>query len=267
MKLFRRQNNRFDIKPILDDWPKEEKKVTARIFTDKYGQYQIQMRINCGLIQMYLEGRPDGQTIGGCQTFLEYIEQQAIKDGGIEEYQLSQEADVWEELDREMNQFYYRRIALLAIGKDAQEQGNIELAQMCFNRAIQDADYTLHAIAFIRDYCDDEDYAEIHQRAKSFVIWHRVIASAQQAILTDNPDEAIEIIKKGENEIKHIYKERGLTKWLKYDPSIKELYSLEKHIRRKYGITLTLKEQLEQALEEEDYEKAAQIRNKLNKIF
>ncbi len=265
-RLFsRKRDNHLDIKPILDEWDKQEGQVTARIFTDRYGQYQLQMRINCGLIQMYMDGRPDGEAIGGCQSFLEYMEQQVIRDGCVEEYEIREETDVWEELEREMNQFYYRRIALLAVGRDAQCDGDMELAKMCFAKAIRDADYTLNAIEFIKEYCDDEDYVEIHQRTKSFVIWHRTIARAQLSILAGNADEAIELIKEGREQIEMIYIERGLNKWLKYEPAIKELKAFERHIRQKYNIPMTLKEQLEQAIMQEDYERAAEIRNLLDR--
>ncbi len=256
----------LDISPILDSWPKEEKKITARIFTDKYGQDHIQMRVNCGLIQMYLDGRPDGVTVNGCQTFLDYIEQLAIKDGSLAEYEDIHETDVWEELDRETMQFYYRRIALLAAGRDAQKEQNTELAKKCFRRAARDAEYTLRAMEFIQEYSDDEDYIEIHQRAKSFVIWHKVVANAQQKILDENVYDAIEIVKEGKREITDFYKQRGLLKWLKYDPSINELEEFEKHLRKKYNVKLTLKEQLEDAIEKEDYKKASELRNKLNNL-
>jgi len=260
-----RKDIRLDIGQILDGWPKEEKKVTARIFTDKYGQDHLQMRINCGLMQMYLDGRPDGATVNGCQTFLDYIEQLVIKDGSLVEYEGVHETDVWDELDREMTQFYYRRIALLAAGRDAQKEENIELAKKCFRRAARDAEYTLRAMEFIQEYSDDEDYIEIHQRAKSFVVWHRVVANAQQEILDENFDCAIELVKEGRKEITDIYKQRGLSKWLKYDPSISELEEFEKHLRKKYDVKLTLKEQLEEAIAKEDYERAAKLRNKLSK--
>ena len=76
-------------------------------------------------------------------------------------------------------------------------------------------------------------------------------------------DDAIEQIKCCKDEIAKVYNDHGLKKWLKYDPSMAELRDLEQEIRSRYGIKATLREQLDRAVQAEDYERAARIRDQL----
>ena len=54
-----------DIEGILDGWEYEPDGLQVRIITGDDGTEKIQMRIDLGLIQMELDGRPDGQRPDG----------------------------------------------------------------------------------------------------------------------------------------------------------------------------------------------------------
>src|SRR5690606_37042166 len=64
-----------DISRILGDWPHEPGKLNVRIVEDAEGEMWIQVRLDLGLLQMRLDGRPDGQRPNGCESYLEYFEQ------------------------------------------------------------------------------------------------------------------------------------------------------------------------------------------------
>lgn len=226
----------------------------------------LQVRIDCGLLQMQIQGRPDGTRPHGCRTYLEYLEGRphpSIAADGPDEKQREQSRRIWLDLDREMTQFYHRRIGLLAVAREAQRKKNVDLSKRYYRGVFRDANYTLRAMDFIADNCDDEETVDMHERFRPFILWHRTIASTQQRVLDKDFDEAIEQIKHGRSEIAGVYKEHGLGKWLRHDPAITELKALEKKIRRRHGIKATLKEQLQQALSVENYEKAADVRDQL----
>ncbi len=255
-----------DLDEILKRWPLDIKCVTARIVKGYDGHPQLQLRLDCGILQMFLDGRPDGVKPHKCQTFLEYLERQTNEEAGAEadpEETSRAWRRAWPELDREMTQYYHRRLGLLAVARKAQEEKDDELARHCYRRATRDAEYTLHAMDFIRDHSDDEEHIENHERFRPFVLWHWTIAQTQQRIIDKDFDEAIEQVKQGMGNIAKVYEDHGLTKWLKHDPSMAELRILEKEIRSLYGIEATLNEQLQQALASEDYENAAKIRDQL----
>jgi hypothetical protein len=251
-----------DISILLNNWPLDSESVNAKIITGYDDQPQLQLRLDCGILQMYLDGRPDGLRPHKCQTLLEYLERQAGDDLDTEgAYEAPQK--VWNELDREMTQFYHRRLALLTVARQAQDDQDDELARACYRRAARDAEYTLRAMDFIRLHCKDEDNVEVHERFRPFVLWHWTIALTQQRIIDKDFDLAVEQVKQGMGNIAKVYEDHGLTKWLKHDPSMAELRILEKQIRKRYGIQATLHEQLQTALAREDYEHAARIRDEL----
>ncbi len=255
-----------DIANILKDWPLNKKSVNARIIKGYDNQPQLQLRLDCGIMQMYLDGRPDGKKPFKCQTLLEYMERQVAEnkfDSKLDDNVSESRKKYWTELDREMTQFYHRRLGLLTIAHEAQDAKNNELAMNCYQRAARDAEFTLRAMDFIRDQCEDEENVEEHERFRPFVVWHWTVAQTQQRILAQDFDLAIEQVKAGMGTIAQVYEDHGLAKWLKHDPSMAELRQLEKQIRKRYGINATLEEQLQRALANEDYENAASIRDQL----
>ena len=257
-----------DLSAILRNWPATDDAVDARIITGFDNQPMIQLRLHCGVLQMFLDGRPDGTKPHRCQMFLDYLMRRAdalFPDDPEEpdDATLDRQDRAWAELDREITQFYHRRVALLAAARDAQDRHEQELAKSCYERAVRDSDYTLRAMEFVRDYSDDEDHIESHERFRPFVLWHRTVAMTQQEVLDKDFDEAIEHIKIGVGDIAKVYEEHGMSKWLKHDPSVAELRDMERDLRREHGIKFTLQEQLEEAVSREDYERAASIRDKL----
>ena len=49
-----------DISPILDGWAHDPEELQVRIIAGIDGRDKIQMRIDLGVVQVELEGRPDG---------------------------------------------------------------------------------------------------------------------------------------------------------------------------------------------------------------
>ncbi len=66
-----------DIQGILDGWEYEPDGLQVRLITGDDGKNKIQMRIDLGLIQMALDGRPDGQRPDGFASLLDAYEEKA----------------------------------------------------------------------------------------------------------------------------------------------------------------------------------------------
>ena len=60
----------YDISDILQQWHHKPGEVTVRRITSSDGQPRIQMRLDLGLLQMEIEGRPDGHKPHGCESLL-----------------------------------------------------------------------------------------------------------------------------------------------------------------------------------------------------
>lgn len=65
-----------DITRILEGWEFEPNQVSVRIVQGDDGREKIQMRMDLGLLQMEVNGRPDGQRPEGFDSWLEYYQHQ-----------------------------------------------------------------------------------------------------------------------------------------------------------------------------------------------
>jgi hypothetical protein len=156
------------------------------------------------------------------------------------------------EADREFVQFYHRRVGWLALHR--------------FDRALRDADHTLALMDFVARHGGDDDYIISHERLRGLVLFHRTQAAAALALERHRPDEAIEAIQDGLDRLA-----RHLRQWQEEhdddevpDPAlIEQLGHLEDEIRRHFAVEKTLREQLDEAVAREDYERAARLRDQI----
>ncbi len=64
----------FDLTEILEEWPYEPGQINVRVIEGDDGEPKVQMRLDLGLLQMEISGRPDGQRPFNCESLLEYFE-------------------------------------------------------------------------------------------------------------------------------------------------------------------------------------------------
>src|SRR5438045_7679095 len=65
-----------DILPLLKGWDYEPGTINVRKIDGLDGKQKLQMRLDLGLLQMELTGRPDGAKPHGCDSLLDYYEDQ-----------------------------------------------------------------------------------------------------------------------------------------------------------------------------------------------
>lgn len=66
-----------DLSEILAEWPYDPSKVNVRLIQSADNEPIIQIRLDLGILQLRYEGRPDGQTVHGYPSLLEYFEARA----------------------------------------------------------------------------------------------------------------------------------------------------------------------------------------------
>ena len=150
------------------------------------GRMVLQIRVELGVLQLEVVGRPDGTRPHGFATYLEYLRYRAAGRGQVP----GGKAPSWTmapehclEADREFVQFYHRRIAWLALHK--------------FDKALLDADHTLALMDFVRWHGLDDDYIASHERFRGLVLFQRTQAAAALALERRRPEEAIDTIREG----------------------------------------------------------------------
>lgn len=229
---------------LLQQWPYEPDSMGVRLLKGHDGRDVIQMRIDLGILQLETNGRPDGAKPKGFVTMLDWL---LHEEAERPEFELEEETCV--EIDREFVQFYHRRVAWLRLQK--------------FDQAVKDADHTLALMDFCRDHSPCEDWTLQHEQHRAFVIFHRTQAAALSAIENHSAEVAMAAITEGLQLIKENFVEMGWEEEFDSDELVERLTHLHEALRSEYGIEKSLHERLAEAVELEQYELAARLRDEL----
>src|SRR5947207_6681335 len=104
----------LDLNTILKDWPHENRANKVRKSQGLDGRQKLQLRIDLGVLQMELTGRPDGMRPHGCESLLTYHQLRAARaEARSEPYDLTPEQCA--ELQQEGIQYYHRYMSLFQI--------------------------------------------------------------------------------------------------------------------------------------------------------
>jgi hypothetical protein len=242
-----------DIKSVLDGWEYEPDGLQVRIIVGDDGAEKIQMRIDLGLIQMGLEGRPDGQRPDGFPSLLDSYEAKAKQslDSGVS---FSLNSDDCSLLMREGLQYYHRYLSAFHLER--------------YDLVERDTERNLRLFAFVasnamrqRDKIEFDQYRPyvqmMHTRARA----SQSLKKGEHRIALKRIDEGIKAIRRflvdyqqeeSEEECSEL---RSLIRWRREVEREQPKGPLEK-----------LEQQLVLSVELEDYEEAARIRDQIRRL-
>jgi len=239
---------RSDIDDLLSAWVYQPGTISARLVRAKNGRQVVQFRVDLGVLQMEIQGRPDGKRPGGMETYLDLLSAQAVQEG--DNFQLTERQKA--EVDREFQQYYYRRICWLALHE--------------FRRALADADHTLSLMDFVATHARDLTWIATHERYRPFVVFQRSQAAALAALGAGGPEAAIKEIDEGLRQLRMAagsWQEEADGLLAEEEEMTGQLLELKEWIRGYYQVGRTLDEQLADAVASEKYELAAQLRDEI----
>lgn len=236
-----------NIDQLLREWPYEPGGVLARMVRGDDGRQVVQMRIEMGLLQMEVDDRPDGTRPEGFATYLDYLLDQARRDG--EKFAIGPNERL--EIDREFVQFYHRRICWLA--------------QREHHRAARDADHTLALMDFCSVHAADEQWALSHEQYRPFVLFHRTRAVALAALDESEPQRALAAVGEGLEQLRALFVKYGAEEQFEQHELVRRLKELNTQLREHYDIGPSLSEQLADAVAAEQYELAARLRDEIRR--
>jgi len=245
----------LDISHILDDWPYEPGKVTARRIRGKDGRDKIQMRLDLGMLQMETTGRPDGTRPHGHETLLAYyqhkLQEHTERTGGAKGFQLDPEA--CELLRAEGVMFYHRYLA--------------EFILEDFDAVERDTVRNLRMFDFCRAYAKDESDRYVLEQYRPYVIMMCVRARTRAALRDDKPQVAMAVVRKGIEELQEFYESFGSETLASGSSEIAVLRALSKEVETHMPVDplQKLHRELDAAVAEERYEDAADIRDRLRR--
>jgi hypothetical protein len=229
---------------LLAEWPLNPKSLTVRQLQARNGRQVIQMRIEMGVLQLETEGRPGGDRPFGATTMLHYI-QDKLKDAASD-YILSE--DECFECDREFIQFYHRRVCWLTLKE--------------YDRAAADARHTLALMDLCRQHSPDDAWTVSHEQYRPFVIYHRVQAEAMSLLGSEDPGSAIHCINQAIVEVEEAFAANGDDE-TEREQLVARLEEMRETLRERFSVGRTLQEQLADAIQAEQYELAAKLRDAL----
>jgi hypothetical protein len=242
-----------DLRAILNGWNYEPGKISVRKIIGSDGHEKIQTRVDLGLLQFEPLGRPDGRRPYGCDSMLTFfemrLEEYTRRHGSDEGFVLLPED--CRDLRHEAHLYYQRYLSLFVLeefeGVERDTARNLRLIELCqqygeteYDRAALDAQWPYVLM--------------MHTRAKVY-----------RAMEEERFEAGLMMLDRGV---------RNLTAWdaredLAEDESasaeLEVLEGLRQELfeRMPADTAPRLRWELADALEREDYERAAELRDKL----
>ncbi|MCY3762614.1 MAG: UvrB/UvrC motif-containing protein [Gemmatimonadetes bacterium] len=240
---------KYDIGDLLNSWPFDPDEFIARRIIARDGTEKIQIRIDMGMLQLEVSGRPDGQRPFGAASLLEHYESSAGK-GAVPGYpELDDEA--CEELFQEAWQYYQRYLSLFYLEDYA--------------GVIEDTGHNLDIFDLVQQRAASDEVKWYFEQYYPHAIMMQARAKAMQALDKEDYRSALREV---ENGIERI--EGFLAEWegetIEEDfPELSFLRDWHEELEKERP--LSHREQLERdlnvAVEAENFEEAARLRDKL----
>jgi hypothetical protein len=244
----------LDISHILNDWPYEPGQVTARRIRGADGREKIQLRLDLGLLQMEVTGRPDGHRPHGFETMLDYYESQLQRhneEGAAGTFELDEQA--CELLRAESLMFYHRYLA--------------EFILEDFAAVERDTMRNLRLMDFCQAYAADEGDRMVLEQYRPYVLMMCARARARLDTADNRPKSALSELKSGIEKIIAFYRKYGQDESAAESSEVVILRAMVKEIEAQIPVDpiQRLRKDLAKAVKDERYEEAAKLRDQLNK--
>ena len=241
-----------DINPILKGWEHDPDEFQVRIIAGDDGRDKMQMRVDLGLIQMELDGRPDGDRPHGVESLLDYFESKALESQSSGEFHLA--TDDCASLMREGVQYYHRYLAAFHLQR--------------FDLVARDTTRNLRLFAFVVQHATDRRDRVEFDRYRPYVTMMRARALSADAMNRDDHRGALAAIDEGIEGIRAFLRDYDEAE----DPvncrELSRLVRLRREIEQSkpVGPMERLEQQLDLAVSLEDYEEAARLRDQISRL-
>jgi hypothetical protein len=254
-----------DISKPLGGWPYDPDRVSVRIIAGDDGRDKIQLRLDLGIMQMELDGRPDGTKVEDCESWLEYYQrrQKAHDEANPDGVPFILTSQDCARLLREGVQYYHRYISFW----------HLERYELC----ARDTNRNLRLFAFVRDHAQhNKDKLMFDQWRPYVTMMHARAVAAPLAALHDY-EAAIGVIDAGIAGIRQFLAEYNQLENADSCNELAQLLRLRDQLAAKGPGRFApepepehplnrLKQELELAIDEERFEEAARLRDQIRRM-
>ncbi len=246
----------LDISHIMDGWPFEPGQITTRKICGDDGREKIQLRLDLGVLQMETTGRPDGNRPHGHECLLSYYEHELQKyvqvHGNDKGFTLDEKA--CELLRAESVMYYHRYLAEFVLDD--------------YEAVERDTARNIRMLDFCKAYAHEESDRFVQEQYRPYVMMMNARARAYIAMRDNRPKAAKVIVEKAMAEITEFYNQFGQEKLASTSGEIAVLQALIMEIESRIPVDplKKLRDDLARAVDAENYEKAAAIRDQIRRL-
>lgn len=276
----------WDLSALLEQWPFEPGRVNVRLVPGDDGEPRIQVRLDLGVLQMRLDGRPDGVQPAGLDSLLDYFEAKAeheergapppppLEVPGVkldpsgepaapEAEEEPEEAEPprlrlgatecrW--LRDEAVQFYHRYVALLVLED--------------YERVIRDTTRNLRVLDLCADRAAQESDRQMLEQFRPSIVMMRTRALASLALQEDEARAALHAVDLGLDALREIFAERGEPELYEMAAEAQALRNMREQLVPRLPVSqrAELRQRLQDAIRRENYELAAILRDELRQL-
>ncbi len=252
-----------DISKAIEGWPFQPNEISVRLVRGDDNREKVQLRLDLGLLQMEIEGRPDGQRPHDRESLLEHFEeQQKTHDEANPDaagFQLQPED--CEALLREGIQYYHRYLSFWHLER--------------FEACARDTKRNLRLLGFVRKHAKrDRDKLQF-DRWRPYLSMMHARSLGMPLVNDERYDEAIAIVDEGIGQIRRFLEDYDQEKHADQCAELTQLLSWREEIVTQKaegkGISkddplFTLRSDLQEAIEHERFEEAARLRDEIDRI-
>ncbi len=238
----------LDLSTLLKDWPHEPGAIKVRKILGVDGREKLQLRIDLGVLQMEMQGRPDGQRPHNAESLLVYHQRRAARaEARGDDYELTPEQ--CSELQQEGIQYYHRYLSLFQLND--------------FPAVIRDTQRNLDLFDFVAEHSSREDLAAGFQQFRPYVLMMNTRAKASILLGDGRFAEAMKEIEKGRDTIQEFFTESNFPELAQKSSELAflEEWLQEVSAKRPLSRLEIMEREMEQAIAGELYERAAELRD------
>lgn len=248
-----------DIQPILDSWPQGGETNVRKIIADD-GREKVQVRVCIetyrGILQFECDARPDGETPHGHEFALDYytqkLEQHRGDHGSEEDFGLSEEEA--KELFNESRAMYQRYVILLQLGECA--------------RVIRDTNHNMRIFRFVHQYAERYEDKMHLEKWWPYILRIHYTAKASLALEDHDYELALGVVQEARARIFSLPDQDDEIFKSELSRSVQALEELEQSVesQRPLSDLELLEKQKEEAVDREDFEAAARLRDQISEL-
>jgi hypothetical protein len=247
-------NDSVDLRLLLKNWPYDPDN-DSRIVRGQDGREILQVRTPLGLEQYEMEGRPDGERPHEMETALEHYEKkyrEAVEKGVGGDFDL--DAREAAELFNEGTLFYFRYVRLFQL-RD-------------WRRTIRDTARNLRAFDFVHEHARREEDQQFLEKWRPYVIRINATAFAMLELDKNAYAEALKHVTAAISAIEALPGLEDETFAFERDRSLAALGELAGQIRQSRPVSEEekLERQLRRAIERQEFERAASLRDRIREL-